>query len=78
MRKLFRNKFTYIVAMTLVCAMSLAACGNKNAKKLKQKAKSSAGCDREHKKAEKTEKIALFRWYIYSRVYYRQLNVSCE
>lgn len=32
MRKLFRNKFTYIVAMTLVCAMSLAACGNKNAK----------------------------------------------
>lgn len=32
MRKLFRNKFTYIVAMTLVCAMSTAACGNKNAK----------------------------------------------
>ena len=32
MRKLFRNKFTYIVAMTLVCAMSLAACGNKNTK----------------------------------------------
>ena len=55
MRKLFRNKFTYIVAMTLVCAMSLAACGNKM-QKLKQKAKSSAGCDREHKKAEKQKR----------------------
>lgn len=50
MRKLFRNKFTYIVAMTLVCAMSLAACGNKNAK-----------AETESKKAvqDATEKIAL-------------------
>ena len=50
MRKLFRNKFTYIVAMTLVCAMSLAACGNKNAK-----------AETESKKTVQsaTEKIAL-------------------
>ena len=50
MRKLFRNKFTYIVAMTLVCAMSLAACGNKNTK-----------AETESKKAvqDATEKIAL-------------------
>lgn len=50
MRKLFRNKFTYIVAMTLVCAMSLAACGNKNAKAETESKKDSAGRDREHKK----------------------------
>ena len=50
MRKLFRNKFTYIVALALVCAMSLAACGNKNAK-----------AETESKKAvqDATEKIAL-------------------
>ena len=79
MRKLFRNKFTYIVAMTLVCAMSLAACGNKNAKaETESKKRQCRTRQRAQKRAEKTEKIALSRWYIYSRVYYRQLNVSCE
>ena len=59
MRKLFRNKFTYIVAMTLVCAMSLAACGNKNAKAETESKKAVQDATESTKKAEKTEKIAL-------------------
>ena len=59
MRKLFRNKFTYIVAMTLVCAMSLAACGNKNAKAETESKKAVQNATESTKKAEKTEKIAL-------------------
>lgn len=59
MRKLFRNKFTYIVAMTLVCAMSLAACGNKNAKAETESKKAVQDVTESTKKAEKTEKIAL-------------------
>ena len=59
MRKLFRNKFTYIVAMTLVCAMSLAACGNKNAKAETESKKAMQDATESTKKAEKTEKIAL-------------------
>lgn len=78
MRKLFRNKFTYIVAMTLVCAMSLAACGNKNAKAETESKKAVQDVTESTKKAEKNRKDSTFRWYIYSRVYYRQLNVSCE
>ena len=59
MRKLFRNKFTYIIALALVCAMSLAACGNKNAKAETESKKAVQDATESTKKAEKTEKIAL-------------------
>lgn len=77
MRKLFRNKFTYIIALALVCAMSLAACGNKNAK-AETESKKAVQDATESTKRLKNRKDSTFRWYIYSRVYYRQLNVSCE
>lgn len=56
MRKLFRNKFTYIVAMTLVCAMSLAACGNKNAKAETESKKAMQDATESTKKAEKQKR----------------------
>ena len=45
--------------MTLVCAMSLAACGNKNAKAETESKKAVQDATESTKKAEKTEKIAL-------------------
>lgn len=57
MRKLFRNKFTYIVAMTLVCAMSLAACGNKNAKAETESKKAVQDATESTKKAEKQKRL---------------------
>lgn len=77
MRKLFRNKFTYIIALALVCAMSLAACGNKNTKAGTESKKAGQNAT-ESTKMLKNRKDSTFRWYIYSRVYYGQLNVSCE
>ena len=59
MRNLFRNKFTCIVAMTLVCAMSLSACGNKNTKPDTESKKAVQDATESTQKAEKTEKIAL-------------------
>ena len=56
MRKLFRNKFTYIIALALVCAMSLAACGNKNAKAETESKKAVQDATESTKKAEKTRK----------------------
>ena len=64
MRKLFRNKFTYIVAMTLVCAMSLAACGNKNAKAETESKKAVQDATESTKKAEKSK---LFHFEAYRK-----------
>ena len=66
MRKLFRNKFTYIVAMTLVCAMSLAACGNKNAKAETESKKSVQDVTESTKNAEKTESAVLIDSFLIS------------
>ena len=56
MRKLFRNKFTYIVALALVCAMSFAACDNKNTEAGTESKKAGQNATESTKKAEKTEK----------------------
>ena len=53
--------------MTLVCAMSLAACGNKNAK-AETESKKAVQDATESTKRLKNRKDSTFRWYIYSRV----------